>query len=434
MIETKFKNTEIGRVPLDWGLEKLLKNFEFKANNTLSRDALSKSGKIQNIHYGDVLVKYGSHLDVQKESIPFISDERYKTSNYLSDGDVIIADTAEDETVGKATEVLNIGNNKLVSGLHTMWLHPINPERYALGFLGYAFNANIYHNQLLPLIQGTKVSSISKSAIKNTFILLPPKNEQRKITQSLSYIDNLISELGKLIDKKKAIKLGAIQKLITGKIRLDDFKNNKGYKQSAIGEIPVDWELKPVSNVAENYTGLTYTPNDVSDYGTLVLRSSNIQDSRLAFDDNVFVNMEIPKRAIARKDDILICVRNGSSDLIGKCAYITPDADGMAFGAFMTVLRATNIDSKYLFYVWQDVNTQKQIHETFGATINQITSKDFKRILIAIPSDPNEQSAIALSLSSMDKEISSLVEKREKYIAIKQGMMQQLLTGKIRLL
>ena len=84
--------------------------------------------------------------------------------------------------------------------------------------------------------------------------------------------------------------------------------------------------------------------------------------------------------------------------------------------------------------MWQDVNTQKQIHETFGATINQITSKDFKRILIAIPSDPNEQSAIALSLSSMDKEISSLVEKREKYIAIKQGMMQQLLTGKIRLL
>jgi type I restriction enzyme S subunit len=173
MIETKFKDTEVGRIPEDWELDKLKDKFEFRSNNTLSRDALSESGIIQDVHYGDVLIKYGSHLDVQKDEVPYITDKNYKASVYISDGDVIMADTAEDETVGKATEVINVGHHQLVSGLHTMWLHPIVQERYALGYLGYAFNANVYHNQLLPLMQGTKVTSVSKTAVKDTSILVP---------------------------------------------------------------------------------------------------------------------------------------------------------------------------------------------------------------------------------------------------------------------
>ena len=176
MKETKFKDTEVGRIPEDWQLDRLKENFEFKANNTLSRDALSESGVIQDVHYGDVLIKYGSHLDVNKDSVPYISDSGFKASLFISDGDVIIADTAEDETVGKATEVINIGGNKLVSGLHTMWLHPIKQEEYALGYLGYAFNASIYHNQLLPLMQGTKVTPINKSENKDTYNDHPTKS------------------------------------------------------------------------------------------------------------------------------------------------------------------------------------------------------------------------------------------------------------------
>ena len=235
MIETKFKDTEIGKIPKEWELDKLGNSFKFKSNNTLSRDALSVSGTIQDVHYGDVLIKYGSHLDVQKESVPYISNLEYKSSDFIENGDVIIADTAEDETVGKATEVLNVRNNKLVSGLHTMWLHPQKKERYSLGYLGYAFNAGIYHDQLVPLMQGTKVTSVSKSAIKDTYILVPPKPEQARIATTLSTIDNLISELEKLIEKKRAIKQGAMQQLLTGKRRLKGF--SEPWKEMKLGEI-----------------------------------------------------------------------------------------------------------------------------------------------------------------------------------------------------
>ncbi len=232
---------------MDWELDKLLDKFEFRSNNTLSRDALSESGTIQDVHYGDVLIKYGPHLDVQKDDVPYISDKNYRASVYISDGDVIMADTAEDETVGKASEVINVGNHQLVSGLHTMWLHPTMQERYALGYLGYAFNANIYHNQLLPLMQGTKVTSVSKTAVKETSILVPPKNEQIRIASALSNIDALISELDKLIEKKRAIKLGAMQQLLTGKKRLNGFSTSAKYKRTIIGDIPEDWSISPIS-------------------------------------------------------------------------------------------------------------------------------------------------------------------------------------------
>ena len=250
MKETKFKDTEVGRIPEDWQLDRLKENFEFKANNTLSRDALSESGVIQDVHYGDVLIKYGSHLDVNKDSVPYISDSGFKASLFISDGDVIIADTAEDETVGKATEVINIGGNKLVSGLHTMWLHPIKQEEYALGYLGYAFNASIYHNQLLPLMQGTKVTSISKSAIKDTYIVHPSKSEQSRIATALSTIDNLISELGKLIEKKRAIKQGAMRQLLTGKKRL------KGFNEP--------WVEYEIRNICEVKRGVRVVKNQLN--------------------------------------------------------------------------------------------------------------------------------------------------------------------------
>ena len=91
-----------------------------------------------------------------------------------------------------------------------------------------------------------------------------------------------------------------------------------GSKQTALGVIPLDWDVVPMGQVSECLIGLTYSPFDVCDFGTLVLRSSNIQNGKLAFDDNVFVDMDVPTRAITRKNDILICVRNGSRQLIGK--------------------------------------------------------------------------------------------------------------------
>lgn len=422
MKETReYKHTGLGLLPEDWEVAKLGEIFRFIANNTFSRDFLCEDGEVKNIHYGDVLIKYGSTLDVSQSDIPAINSEllpSYQPKCLAEDGDVIIADTAEDETVCKATELWNIGGKQVVAGLHTMWCRPAQ-NTFAIRFLGYFMNTSLYHNQVLPLIQGIKVSSVSKSAIQGTWLCIPPIEEQRRIASALTCIDNLIDSLDRLIAKKRDIKQGAMQQLLSGKKRL------KGFTEP--------WVEKKLGDVVTNSIGLTYSPNNVKKYGTLVLRSSNIKNGKLIFEDNVFVEMSIPERAKVHTNDLLVCVRNGSKALIGKSAVITKDAEGMAFDAFMTILRANGIEQIFLNYYWQTDFIQKQVRDNMGATINQITNADISDFDIYVPSSLPEQQAIASVLTSIDNELSALEAKRKKYEQIKRGMMQQLLTGRIRL-
>lgn len=164
-------------------------------NNTLSRAELSyDEGTVLNVHYGDVLIKYGSVLDVQKDDIPRIPHRCREDLNgaLLQDGDVIIADTAEDETTGKACEISNSQGSAIVSGLHTMVCRP--RHRMALGYLGYYLNSNAYHHQLLPLMQGIKVLSLSRSNIQKTSVSYPIEvKEQKFIANYFSQLDRLIS-------------------------------------------------------------------------------------------------------------------------------------------------------------------------------------------------------------------------------------------------
>jgi len=165
-------------------------------NNTLSRADLSnETGVAKNVHYGDVLVKFGEVLNVSEENLPMISDEsvltKYKAS-FLQNGDVIIADTAEDSTVGKCSEIAGLNDEVVLSGLHTIPYRPI--EKFASGYLGYYLNSGAYHNQLIPLMQGIKVTSISKSAMKDTRLVYPKSlEEQSKIGAYFSTLDHLIT-------------------------------------------------------------------------------------------------------------------------------------------------------------------------------------------------------------------------------------------------
>lgn len=435
MKETKFKQTEVGMIPSDWEEKTFCELFEVLPNNTLSRAELNKEyGSYKNVHYGDILVEFGEWIDCSNVGLPFINSNAKFNHTVLQDGDIVIADTAEDETVGKSTEITNAKNKKIVSGLHTI---PIRPKiKFAPKWLGYFINSACWHDQILPFITGTKVSAISKAAVSQTKLFFPAKiEEQQRIANALSDVDTLIANLEKLIAKKKNIKQGAMQQLLTGRKRLPGFAPAKStYKQTELGKIPTDWEVKTVSDIADNFIGLTYSPENVRDYGTLVLRSSNIQNGKITYEDNVFVDMEIPERALAHDGDILVCVRNGSKALIGKSAVLEIGNAQMAFGAFMTVLRAKyGINNKYLLYAWQSDMIQDQVQESLGATINQITNADFKRFYLLIPSSKDEQTAIANVLSDMDTEIATLETKLAKYRKLKTGMMQQLLTGKIRL-
>lgn len=272
---------------------------------------------------------------------------------------------------------------------------------------------------------------INMGEIGEVPVLVPPTiDEQNAIATALKDIDDLIASLDALIAKKRDIKQAVMQQLLTGKTRLPGFATTP-MTNSAIGNLPSDWEVRPLGSLGDPVIGLTYRPVDVRETGTLVLRSSNVQDGVLVFDNNVFVDPEVASRALVAKGDILICVRNGSRALIGKCAMISDEGEGMAFGAFMSVFRSPHSD--FLFHQFQSNIIQRQIHEHLGATINQITNASLRSFQVPFPVSAEERGAIVTILSDMDAELTGLTVKLSKLNMVREGMMQQLLTGRIRL-
>ncbi len=200
--------------------------------------------------------------------------------------------------------------------------------------------------------------------------------------------------------------------------------------QMELDNLPVDWNTRTLGEIGQCLLGLTYEPQNTDLDGLLVLRSSNVGEGTLQFVDNVYVNMKVPKRILVCKDDLLICVRNGSRALIGKCALIDHRAIGMTFGAFMSVFRSPN--NRFVFYCFQSEIVKRQIQEHLGATINQITNQSLGSFRIPFPTE-KERDAITMALSDVDKLLLMLEALIAKKRSIKQATMQQLLIGHTRL-
>lgn len=169
--------------------------FDFLKNNTLSRaDLNGENGIARNVHYGDILIKFGDCLDGEQSDLPFITDDTMLpkfAGSILSEGDVIFADTAEDEAAGKCIELRKLPKEPTISGLHTIPARPRFP--FGTGYLGHYLNSDAYHRQLLPLMQGIKVISVSKAALQDTQVRFPSLSEQSAIGVALSEIDALIT-------------------------------------------------------------------------------------------------------------------------------------------------------------------------------------------------------------------------------------------------
>ena len=199
-----------------WEQRKFNDVFSILQNCTLSRAELSyDNGEAFNIHYGDVLIKFGEVIDAETALLPRITDEKIVASfrsSALQDGDIIIADTAEDEAVGKCAEMLNLQEKTAISGLHTI---PVRPTaRFATGYLGYFMNSPAFHDQLLPLMQGTKVTSVSKSALQDTVISFPSERaEQGQIGRYFMALDTLITLHQRKLEKLQAIKRSMLEKM-----------------------------------------------------------------------------------------------------------------------------------------------------------------------------------------------------------------------------
>lgn len=198
----------------DWTCLRFCDCMSMLANNTLSRACLTMAeGGVSNVHYGDVLIKYGAILDANKTELPKIRGMyNIAAKAFLHDGDVIFADTAEDEMVGKCCELRCDHNRQVVSGLHTI---PCRPN-FTVGrcYLGYYFNSGAFHSQLLSLMQGTKVISITRKSLGETMIHLPPTvEEQEAIGKFFEDLDKLIELQAKKVEKLRNIKAGCLERM-----------------------------------------------------------------------------------------------------------------------------------------------------------------------------------------------------------------------------
>ena len=198
-----------------WEQRKFGDCFEFLKSNTLSRAGLNgENGTARNVHYGDILIKFGDCLDGERSDLPFITDDTVLpkfAGSILREGDVIFADTAEDEAAGKCVELRKLPKEPTISGLHTI---PARPRFFfGTGYLGHYLNSDAYHRQLLPLMQGIKVISVSKAALQDTQVRFPGLSEQAAIGAALSEIDNLITLHQRKVEKLKILKKSMLEKM-----------------------------------------------------------------------------------------------------------------------------------------------------------------------------------------------------------------------------
>ena len=424
MVKEGYKQTEIGVIPEDWDIAQIDIVFKFLTTATHSRAKLNENGDINYIHYGDIHTKFKHILDFSIENLPKISIENAQGFPLLQNGDVIIADASEDnEGVCKTVEIKNINNKKAISGLHTFLLRDVK-NNFVNGFKGYIFASSILRKQFLKLATGMKVFGVSKNNLKIVYILVPPKPEQKAIATALSDIDNLINSLEQLIAKKEAIKKATMQQLLTGKKRLKGF--NGEWEEKKLGEIG-KFKTSSVDKTVNEDEKIVKLVNYMDVYKNKHL------NKKYNFSVTSMKKEDISKVSL-NKGDILFTPSSETPDDIGHSSVIIENLPNTVYSYHLIRLRPKkNLDIKFSGYIFNNYMVLKQFSErATGSTRFTLSIKDFNETVALLP-PLEEQKAIAKILSDMDKEIEVLKSKLDKSKAIKTGMMQELLSGRVRL-
>ena len=353
-------------------------------NNTLSRAELSyDEGTVLNVHYGDVLIKYGSVLDVQKDDIPRIPHRCREDFNgaLLQDGDVIIADTAEDETTGKACEIGNLQRSAIVSGLHTMVCRPRN--RMALGYLGYYLNSNAYHHQLLPLMQGIKVLSLSRSNIQKTSVSYPiAVKEQQLIAYYFSQLDNLITLHQRKFEKLTNVKKSMLEKMFP--------QNGSSYPEIRFKGFTDPWEQRKFEEIAVRSSVIC------SDDTLPRVEYEDIVSGTGRLNKDIYAKQSIKSGIAFHQGDVLY----------GKLRpylqnWLLPTFDGLAVGDFW-VLQPQNADSSFLYRLIQSRQFDEVANQSTGTKMPRADWKLVSKTVFSIPSNISEQAAIGTYFTALD--------------------------------
>lgn len=287
--------------------------------------------------------------------------------------------------------------------------------------------------------ESTGVPQLTVPQIKDVLIPLPPLPEQQRIAKALSDVDALISTTEKLIQKKKNIKQGAMQNLLTGKKRLPGFgpqTKSPAYKQTELGLIPDDWEVKKLSEFGtfSKGSGISREESNTGEYPAVRYGElyTTHNDYIKSFYSHISYEVASKSKKINKGDLLFTCSGETKED-IGKCVAFIGNEKAYAGGDLLILSPTVNIDSLfYGFLLNTTVAVKQKSSMAQGDAVVHISAESIGKIRVPFPSK-EEQTSIANVLSSMDKEIETLNTKLEKYRNLKTAMMQQLLTGKIRL-
>ncbi len=416
-----YKQSEIGIIPEDWYLISYGEIFDFLPTATYSRSKLDQNGYSDYVHYGDIHTKWNHFLDFNEteSELQKISEDKSVGYSTLKDGDLIVADASEDyEGIGKSVEVKNIGSKIVISGLHTYLLRS-KVDYIANGFKGYIHSNTLVKKQFDRLATGLKVYGITKTNLKKILIPIPPTNdEQSAIADALSDIDNWIKSLTSLINKKKDIKQGTMQKL------LNPYENGqlkKGWIVKKLGDLAeMESGGTPLSSISAYYNG-SFPWVAISDMtkGGKVINTTDRSLTALGLANSAAKMFPTGTVLYAMYASLGECSIAGVSVCTSQ--------------AILGIRTTDDLDTDFLYYY---LSSKKSIVKKIGqqGTQSNLNKGMVQNFILKLPSDVDEQSDIANILTDIDAEIAALKVKLTKAKQIKQGMVQNLLTGKIRLI
>lgn len=417
MVEMKsgYKMTEVGVIPEDWEVKNVSESCLIKAR--IGWQGLKKSEYMSS---GDYLLITGTDFDngqVNWKSCAYVSKARYEQDSNIKirPQDILIS---KDGTIGKVAYLGMIPKaGTLNSGIFVI---RANDRKIDQVFLSKIFMSFYFEEFLNRLVAGSTINHLYQKDFVKFCFPLPNSEEQVAIAAALSDVDSLISALTKKIEKKKAIKQGLMQQLLTGKKRLSGF-NDK-------------WKSMLLGDIAEVKDGTHQTPKYVKSGGKPFYSVENVTADD--FKNVKHISLEEHKALTSNyrmeKGDVLM-TRIGS---IGCCKYVDWDVDASFYVSLALLKINEKYDSKFISYLSNIKSFKEEVmlNSLVFAIPQKINLGNISLIKVYIPTSKAEQTAIANILSDCDSEIAALEEKRDKYKEIKQGMMQQLLTGKIRLI
>jgi len=419
-----YKQTEVGVIPEDWKVKRLGDLFTFSGGYSASRDQLSTEGHCY-LHYGDIHKSSKTYIDVRAEyqDIPKLAIplKSVSASSLLDDGDVVFVDASEDdEGTSKHVVVVNKEKKPFISGLHTI-VAKCNTDELAHEYRCYCFQTPAIRQQFLFYAVGTKVSGISKTNIAKITLPVPSVPEQTAIAEALSDADALIESLEQLLTKKRHLKQGAMQQLLTGKKRLPGFSG--------------EWEVVNSSDIGRFRGGsgfpIKFQGATSGEYPFFKVSDMNSEGNETFMQTaNNYISEALRKQlgATAFPPNSIVFAKVGAAVFLERKKILTQVSclDNNMAGF---VLNPDRADCRFIHYVLLNTKLGDLVSTT---ALPSLSGSVLAAIELELPSLA-EQIAIAAILSDMDAELAALEAKLAKARSLKQGMMQELLTGRIRL-